>query len=132
MSSDCTSISSIERHKAWYSVDQAKSYPARQSAVMTLWKDRWCQFYPGVVGILAVALIYLSSELLIWGISIAMEPVNLRFLSPILGMFTVFTYGTVIMLCWKPADTWYHAHLKSKVRCLCYSAAVTSANTPFL
>lgn len=87
-----------------------------ESHKAVLKRDRQTTVLRGICGFLAVAVIYLLSELLIWGFSFALAPAQLQFFSSVFGMLLVFT----IMLsfyCFLPRiDNIYGSHIKGKVR----------------
>ncbi|KAK2040665.1 hypothetical protein LZ31DRAFT_603700 [Colletotrichum somersetense] len=62
-----------------------------------------------------VAVIYLASELLIWGIFLVLRPVGLQFLNSILGMVLVFASMTAISQLFSGSDGIYTRNIKSKV-----------------
>ncbi|KAK1975415.1 hypothetical protein LZ30DRAFT_605670 [Colletotrichum cereale] len=62
-----------------------------------------------------VAVIYLASELLIWGIYLVLRPVGLQFLNSILGMILVFAFMTSISQLCAGSDGFYNRNIKSKV-----------------
>lgn len=82
---------------------------------MEVWRHRGLQFANAVVGLVALAVIYLTSELLIWGLSLALLPVKLQFFSSILGMLLVFGLAVIAGALWKQADALHHSWLKPKV-----------------
>ena len=67
------------------------------------------------VGLVALAVIYLTSELLIWGLSLALLPVKLQFFSSIVGMLLVFGLAVITCALSKETDALHHSWLKPKV-----------------
>ncbi|KAK1968792.1 hypothetical protein LY78DRAFT_727966 [Colletotrichum sublineola] len=68
-----------------------------------------------ISAIFGITVIYLASELLIWGIFLVLKPVGLQFLNSILGMFLVFAIMTSISQLCSGADGIYTRNIKSKV-----------------
>jgi hypothetical protein len=62
-----------------------------------------------------VAVIYLSSELAIWGLSCALSPANMEYFSSLFGMLIVFAVVTIAYLGCRRCDAFYHTHIKWKV-----------------
>ncbi|OHW99684.1 hypothetical protein CSPAE12_01585 [Colletotrichum incanum] len=62
-----------------------------------------------------VAIIYLASELLVWGLALALRSVGLQFLSSIFGMILVFAFMVSISQLCPGSDGFYHRNVKSKV-----------------
>lgn len=65
--------------------------------------------------ILWVVAIYLTSELLIWGLSLALRPMRLQFLASILGMALVFVVMVSFQQLYPGSEGFYHRNIKSKV-----------------
>lgn len=68
------------------------------------------------LGFLWVAVIYLASELIIWGLSRALAPVNLSFFSSIFGMALTFTAMAIASIWVQNIGDIYKDHIKEKVR----------------
>ncbi|GKT47549.1 uncharacterized protein ColSpa_07730 [Colletotrichum spaethianum] len=62
-----------------------------------------------------VAVIYLASELVIWGLTLALRSVGLQFLSSIMGMVLVFALMVSISQLHPGSDSFYYHNVKSKV-----------------
>jgi formate hydrogenlyase subunit 3/multisubunit Na+/H+ antiporter MnhD subunit len=62
-----------------------------------------------------VIVIYLMSELTIWGLSRALAPVHLEFFSSIFGMVLTFCFMAAAFFCFAGIDDIYQRHIKSKV-----------------
>ena len=62
-----------------------------------------------------VTLLYVASELVIWGISCLLYPVNCEYFSSILGMTVVFLSTTMIVRYLDCVDALYQKHLKPLV-----------------
>lgn len=78
-------------------------------------KDRWLTMGRGVCGILAVAVIYLVSELLIWGLSRALAPAKLEFFSSVFGMLLVFAVMMIACALIPNLNVLYEKYMQSKV-----------------
>lgn len=62
-----------------------------------------------------VVVVYLSSELLIWGLSRLLSLIRLQYLASILGMVVAFMLMAASCRCYPSAEKIYEKHLKSKV-----------------
>ncbi|OAR01594.1 hypothetical protein LLEC1_03209 [Akanthomyces lecanii] len=80
-----------------------------------LLKDRRQKMWQGVGGILSIAVIYLTSELLIWGLSRALAPATLEFFSSIFGMLLVFVFMMLASAVIPNLDGFYEKQIRSKV-----------------
>ncbi|OAA46732.1 LrgB-like protein [Beauveria brongniartii RCEF 3172] len=78
-------------------------------------KDRRLNIWHGFCGILLIAVFYLTSNLLIWGLSRALMPVNAEFLSSVLGMLIVFVAMMTLYAVIPSLDEFYEKHLRAKV-----------------
>lgn len=78
-------------------------------------KDRRLKMWHGFCGILLIAVIYLTSDLLIWGLSRALAPANAEFLSSVLGMLLVFVAMMILYAIIPSLDGFYETHLRAKV-----------------
>ncbi|KAK1573127.1 uncharacterized protein LY79DRAFT_416959 [Colletotrichum navitas] len=76
------------------------------------WRHHILQWISAIFG---VAVIYLASELLIWGIFLVLRPVRLQFLNSIVGMILVFAFMTAISQFCSGSDVIYNRNIKSKV-----------------
>lgn len=81
-------------------------------------KDRRQKLWQGLCGILSIAVIYLVSQLLIWGLSRALAPAKLEFFSSVFGMLLVFVVMMIACPLLPKVDGFYEKHIKSKVSCI--------------
>lgn len=101
-----------------------------------IWGSCWRSVVRRVGVVAWVGVIYLTSELLVWSLSLALRPVGLQFLSSIAGMALVFAAMVVLQTVCPGADGFYHRNIKSKVSCailgrkpLTNAARLTSSTT---
>ena len=80
-----------------------------------LWTDRLRSMRSGLVRILWVVVLYLASELVIWGLSVALDFARVQFFSSILAMVTVFVFMTLAHLLWRGTNRCYLQWVKDKV-----------------
>jgi hypothetical protein len=80
-----------------------------------IWRERLLQLRNGFIRVLAVAVVYLASELLIWGLSLVLSINNMAFFSAVLGMAIVLILSTGIGSLCQRADALYRNRLKPKV-----------------
>ncbi|KAJ4159410.1 uncharacterized protein LMH87_008312 [Akanthomyces muscarius] len=78
-------------------------------------KDRRQKMWQGVCGIFSLVVIYLISELLIWGLSRALAPAKLDFFSSVFGMLLVFVIMMIACAVLPNLDGFYKKHIRSKV-----------------
>lgn len=78
-------------------------------------KDRRQKMWQGVCGIVSLVVIYLISELLIWGLSRALAPAKLEFFSSVFGMLLVFVIMMIACAVLPNLDGFYKKHIRSKV-----------------
>lgn len=88
------------------------------SSMSKVWKTRLGLALGNFVEFGWVVVVYLASELVIWGLSRALAPVHLEFFSSIFGMVLIFTLMTVAYLFSDSVDYVYRCHIKSKVSVL--------------
>lgn len=81
----------------------------------SLWKKRLTYITTNVLEFGWVVVIYLMSELIIWGLSRALAPVELEFFSSIFGMVLTFCCMALAYLCFAGVDDVYRRYIKSKV-----------------
>lgn len=81
----------------------------------TLWRSRWRNASLRLVDLLAVVVICLLSELVIWGLSRVLAPADLEFFASILGMLLLFCLMTVAGWIWPSCDGFYRHHIRPKV-----------------
>ncbi|POR32462.1 Uncharacterized protein TPAR_07336 [Tolypocladium paradoxum] len=84
-------------------------------ATSTIWRKRWLHALLVVVDLLWVVIIYLASELAVWGLSRALAPASLEFFASILGMLLVFSSMTVAGWLCRSYDRLYNEQIRSKV-----------------
>lgn len=89
-------------------------HPTRDMS--TLWRRRLTVIATSVLDFGWVVIIYLTSELIIWGLSRALAPAHLEFFSSIFGMALTFVLMAVAYLCSPCVDEIYQKHIKAKVR----------------
>lgn len=87
----------------------------RDMSLSKLWKRRLNAVTSNVLEFGWVVVIYLMSELIIWGLSRALAPVNLEFFSSIFGMILTFCFMAFAYCCFSGVDDVYQRHIKSKV-----------------
>uniref|UniRef100_L2FSD1 LrgB-like protein n=1 Tax=Colletotrichum fructicola (strain Nara gc5) TaxID=1213859 RepID=L2FSD1_COLFN len=80
-----------------------------------IWGSCWRSVVRRVGVVAWVGVIYLTSELLVWSLSLALRPVGLQFLSSIAGMALVFAAMVVLQTVCPGADGFYHRNIKSKI-----------------
>ncbi|PHH64683.1 hypothetical protein CDD81_4124 [Ophiocordyceps australis] len=68
-----------------------------------------------IAGLFWVAVIYLASEVIIWGLSLALAPAKLEFFASILGMLLLFCFMTVVGWLAERSDAIYVRCIRSKV-----------------
>jgi hypothetical protein len=83
-----------------------------------IWKKRLNYLAGNVLEFGWVVVIYLTSELIIWGLSRALAPIHLEFFSSIFGMILTFCSMAFAYLCFGGVDDVYQRHIKSKVKIL--------------
>ncbi|KAK5989766.1 hypothetical protein PT974_08026 [Cladobotryum mycophilum] len=84
-------------------------------SVSSIWHARWKNAIANLVHLLWVAVIYLASELIIWGLSRTLHPVGLEFFASILGMLLVFSLSTAAYFIWQRTDYVLQNWIKEKV-----------------
>ncbi|KAM0345757.1 hypothetical protein ACHAPU_006110 [Fusarium lateritium] len=84
-------------------------------SLSNLWRGRLTTVAGSVLEFGWVVVIYLMSELIIWGLSRALTPVNLDFFSSIFGMVLTFCFMAAAFFCFAGVDGIYQRHIKSKV-----------------
>ncbi|EKJ78263.1 hypothetical protein NXS19_011429 [Fusarium pseudograminearum] len=87
----------------------------RDMSLSKIWKKRLNYLARNVLEFGWVVIIYLMSELIIWGLSRALAPINLEFFSSIFGMVLTFCCMAFAYLCFSGVDDVYQRHIKSKV-----------------
>ncbi|KAJ4167319.1 hypothetical protein NW765_009251 [Fusarium oxysporum] len=80
-----------------------------------LWRTRFITVASNVLEFGWVVVVYLMSEVIIWGSSRALTPVHLEFFSSIFGMVLTFCFMVAAYLCFADVDGVYRRHIKSKV-----------------
>ncbi|PNY26330.1 Uncharacterized protein TCAP_03736 [Tolypocladium capitatum] len=84
-------------------------------AISTIWRKRWLDSLLLVVDLLWLVIIYLASELAIWGLSRALAMAGLEFFASILGMLLVFSSMTVAGRLCRSYDKFYNEQIRSNV-----------------
>ncbi|KIL89121.1 hypothetical protein FAVG1_07515 [Fusarium avenaceum] len=87
----------------------------RDMSLSNLWRRRLTTVARSVIEFGWVVVIYLMSELTIWGLSRALAPVHLEFFSSIFGMVLTFCFMAAAFFCFAGVDDIYQRHIKSKV-----------------
>ncbi|SPJ79320.1 uncharacterized protein FTOL_07711 [Fusarium torulosum] len=87
----------------------------RDMSLSNLWRRRITIVAGSVIEFGWVIVIYLMSELTIWGLSRALAPVHLEFFSSIFGMVLTFCFMAAAFFCFAVVDDMYQRHIKSKV-----------------
>lgn len=98
-------------------------------ATSTIWRKRWLDALLLVVDLLWVVIIYLASELAIWGLSRALAPADLEFFSSVVGMLLVFSSMTVAGWLCRSYDKLYNEQIRSKVVAFSVSSGWAHADT---
>ncbi|CAI6087132.1 unnamed protein product [Clonostachys chloroleuca] len=83
--------------------------------VSTIWRSRFRAAITEITAILYVLVLFLASELIIWGISLALAPVKIEYFSSILGMVLVFAIMTGITTVLPSSDPFYQQMMKPKI-----------------
>lgn len=83
-----------------------------------IWQRRADAIVLKVTQLLSIAIIYLFSELLIWGISRLLSGVRCAFFSSIIGMVLVFVVTTTLYGQLPLVDDLYRAYVKPMVSCI--------------
>ena len=83
--------------------------------VSFIWRRRLRDFSKGVSHFVWVVVIYLSTELIIWGLSRTLAGVHLEFFASIMGMVLTFAIMTTTYLLFQRSDDFYRRYIKSKV-----------------
>ncbi|KAL7935103.1 hypothetical protein V8C35DRAFT_26822 [Trichoderma chlorosporum] len=81
----------------------------------SIWRLRWNRAIAHGTGYLLVAIMCLTSELLIWGLSRTLATARLEFFSTIVGMAVLFALSTASWVMWKKTDDFYRRWLKTRV-----------------
>ncbi|KAF4979264.1 hypothetical protein FZEAL_4509 [Fusarium zealandicum] len=86
------------------------------AVLSTLWARRLTAVLRRMLEFGWVVVVYLASELIIWGLSRALALVGLQFFSSIFGMVLTFGLMTAAYITSPSVDNVYQRHIKSKVR----------------
>lgn len=81
----------------------------------SIWRGRLVRIAKAILAFFWVAAIYLASELIIWGLSRALAPVNLSFFSSIFGMALTFTAMAIASIWVQNIGDIYKGHIKEKI-----------------
>ncbi|KAG6038596.1 hypothetical protein E4U41_004018 [Claviceps citrina] len=82
---------------------------------LTVWRSRWNEATEHFLGVVLLSLIYLISELNIWGLSLALASAQLQYFASILGMLLVFSAMTIAGRCSRRCDGLYRRWIKANV-----------------
>ncbi|CAH0017638.1 unnamed protein product [Clonostachys rhizophaga] len=83
--------------------------------VSTVWRSRFRAAISEITAILYVLVLFLASELIIWGISLALAPAKIEYFSSILSMVLVFATMTGITTVLPSSDPFYQQMMKPKI-----------------
>ncbi|KAG4260759.1 hypothetical protein FPRO04_04383 [Fusarium proliferatum] len=100
---------------SWINSPQSLFQAARDMSLSDLWRTRFITVAGNVLEFGWVVVVYLMSEVIIWGLSRALAPVHLEFFSSIFGMVLTFCFMAAVYLCFADVDGVYRRHIKSKV-----------------
>ncbi|EWG44594.1 hypothetical protein FVEG_05613 [Fusarium verticillioides 7600] len=100
---------------SWINSPQSLFQAARDMSLSGLWRTRFITVASNVLEFGWVVVVYLMSEVIIWGLSRALAPVHLEFFSSIFGMVLTFCFMAAAYLCFADVDGVYQRHIKSKV-----------------
>ncbi|KAF4442257.1 hypothetical protein FACUT_2074 [Fusarium acutatum] len=100
---------------SWINSPQSLFQAARDMSLSDLWRTRFITVASNVLEFGWVVVVYLMSEVIIWGLSRALAPVHLEFFSSIFGMVLTFCFMAAAYLCFADIDGVYRRHIKSKV-----------------
>ncbi|KAF4456037.1 hypothetical protein F53441_1758 [Fusarium austroafricanum] len=100
---------------SWVPSPESLFQSARDMSLSDLWRSRSITVASSVLEFGWVIIIYLVSELIIWGLSRALAPVNLEFFSSIFGMVITLFIMAAAYFCFASVDDVYQKHIKSKV-----------------
>ncbi|KAF5013023.1 hypothetical protein FDECE_970 [Fusarium decemcellulare] len=104
------------RTQPWLSSVKTLFHSTRDMAALSdVWRRRLIAVSTSVLEFGWVVVIYLASELTIWGLSRALAPVRLEFFSSIFGMVLTFCVMTAAYLWSADVDDIYQRHIKSKI-----------------
>lgn len=90
--------------------------PDTGPVVSIVWRSRFRAAISEITAILYVLVLFLASELIIWGISLALAPAKIEYFSSILSMVLVFAIMTGITTVLPSSDPFYQQMMKPKVR----------------
>ncbi|EWY97604.1 hypothetical protein FOYG_02419 [Fusarium oxysporum NRRL 32931] len=100
---------------SWINSPQSLFQAALDMSLSDLWRTRFITVASNVLEFGWVVVVYLMSEVIIWGSSRALTPVHLEFFSSIFGMVLTFCFMAAAYLCFADVDGVYRRHIKSKV-----------------
>lgn len=86
-----------------------------ESSASGVWRRRRQSATAQLAHMFRVALTYLFSELVIWGLSRVLAPVKIEFFSSIISMLLVFALITAAYFAWRPVEKAYQHHIKPQV-----------------
>ncbi|KAF5655631.1 hypothetical protein FHETE_11169, partial [Fusarium heterosporum] len=100
---------------SWIPSTKTLFQSTRDMSLSNLWRGRLTTVAGSVLEFGWVVVVYLTSELTIWGLSRALTLANLDFFSSIFGMVLTFCFMVVAFFCFAGVDDIYQRHIKSKV-----------------
>ncbi|KAG5927800.1 hypothetical protein E4U42_001769 [Claviceps africana] len=80
-----------------------------------VWRSRWNEAAEHFLGVVLLSVIYLASELNIWGLSLALAPAQLQYFASILSMVLVFSAMTLAGRVSRTCDGLYRRWIKKNV-----------------
>ncbi|KAG6015166.1 hypothetical protein E4U54_004084 [Claviceps lovelessii] len=80
-----------------------------------VWKSRWDEAREHFLGVVLISVIYLTSELNIWGLSLALASAQLQYFASILSMILVFSVMTMVGRFSGTCDALYRRWIKTNV-----------------
>ncbi|UNI13960.1 hypothetical protein JDV02_000646 [Purpureocillium takamizusanense] len=82
---------------------------------MGTWRAQWRKTKRFLAALFLLVVIYLTSQLVVWGFSRLLAPVDLEFFASVLAMVFVFITMTVASYMFPDIDTVYQQHFKAKM-----------------
>ena len=84
-------------------------------STLAIWGDRWRRMWLHIFGAIGIVLIYVASELAIWGFSLALAQGSLEYFASIAGMVVLFSAMTVVSHSTDGCERLYRRCIKAKV-----------------
>lgn len=100
-------------------VPEARFIPGSWPGMPTsrgIWKSRFLAAWKGFVHFIWVAILYLVSQLAIWGLSVGLSPFDLSFFASSIGMVLVFICMTLMNCAIPTTSLCYRTWIKTKVQ----------------